>query len=94
MADTIAARAAAYDPDKTYVVAGDWCVSGVSDGDGGYTLKVYRVDNEAPNDMGGTGVIYRHPEHDGLHFPTWNAAQCHAYTHGFLTDYVPRPRPQ
>lgn len=77
----------------TLVLATEWGVSTVNtylaDGSPGpFRLNVSRWDWSEPNAHGGHGVMYRHPQIDGLTFESRDAARCYAYNVGLLREYV------
>lgn len=53
----------------------------------GAILNVHKIVNE-PNEWGGIGVVVKHPEFDGLNFPTSDLAFEHALSVGLLKEFV------
>jgi hypothetical protein len=53
------------------------------DGEPATRLNLFFVAHDEPNELGGNGVIYRHPC-DGLLFASVDEASWWAYEHGFL----------
>lgn len=80
---------AEYDAGETYVTATSWGVSyPFGGGEPGVTLKVYDWDEDAVNEMGGKGVLIRHPVHNGLWFATDAEAKDYALRYGLIKLYV------
>ncbi|QDN64466.1 hypothetical protein [Streptomyces sp. S1D4-14] len=82
-------RDAEHDAGETYVTATSWGVSyPFGGGKPGVTLNVYDWDDDVVNDMGGKGVLIRHPVHDGLWFADMAEAQGYALRYGLIKRYV------
>lgn len=78
-----------YEPGAVVVTATSWGVS-YSTGShiDGAILNVYDVDETAPNAHGGTGLLIRHPVHDGMQFVSIEAATRFAYYAGLLKRHT------
>lgn len=75
---------------EKHVVATEWGVSYSSGGgEPGVTLKVYGWDEDAVNEMGGKGVLIRHPVHNGLWFADMAEAKSYALRYGLIKRYAP-----
>ncbi|MFE5037073.1 hypothetical protein [Streptomyces sp. NPDC056683] len=86
-----ARRVEPFSTDFVHVTATAWGISYATGTDiEGARLNVHGCDETAPNDMGGIGVVYRHPVYDGLTFHSVDEASEFAYNAGLLKRHARR----